>query len=93
MVCAIGSDHAKPGKEFLRIANTPAHLPSFDQRILHDVFGFIAILQKCHKRSQKVFDCVCTNDHLECFSTAVNGGRVLVAFRGIPFVAISSLDT
>ena len=45
IVRAMPSDHAEPGGKFLRIAHPPAHFPSFNQRLLHHVFGFLAALQ------------------------------------------------
>ena len=87
----MASDHAEPGGKFFRIAHAPAHLPSFNQRVLHDVFGFLAVLQNAVSDCEKC-STVRANDHFKCLAIAVNGRPVLFAFTGIHFVAIYSLD-
>ena len=84
---AMASDHAEPGGKFFRIAHPPAHLPGFDQRILHDVFGFLAVLQNAISDREKG-STVRANDHFKCLAIAVNGRSVMFAFTGIHFVAI-----
>ena len=91
VVRTMASDHAEPGGKFFRMAYAPAHLPRFDQRVLHDVFGFLAVLQNPvgdrEKRST-----VRADNHFKCLAIAVNGRPVLFAFTGIHLVAIYSLD-
>jgi hypothetical protein len=54
---------------------------------LHDVFGFLAVLQDAI-RDRKKGSTVRANDHFKCLAIAVYGRLVLFAFTGIHFVAI-----
>ena len=84
---AMPRDHTQPGRKFLRIAHAPTRFPSLNEGILHDILGFLAVLQNAVRDREKR-STVCANDHFECLSIAVNGRPVLLAFTGIHFVSI-----
>jgi hypothetical protein len=55
---------------------------AFDERILHDIFGFLAVLQNAVSDGEK-YSAVRADDHFKCLSIAVNGRPVLFAFTVI----------
>jgi len=79
-------DRAKPGEIFPDPARASG-FSSFNERILHNVFGFLAVLQNAVSNREKR-PTVCANDHFKGFSVAMNGRPVLFTFTGIHCVAI-----
>ena len=77
----------KPGGILFWLAHAPARFPGFDQRVLHYVFCFLAVLQNAVSDGEKG-PAVRAYDHFKCLPIAVNGRPVLFAFAGIHFVAI-----
>ena len=67
-------DGGEPGRKFLRVAHAPAGFPGFDQRILHDVLGFLAILQNAVSDGEKC-SAMGADDHFKCLSIAVMAAR------------------
>src|SRR5437870_79638 len=75
------------GREF-RVARHwlgPACFPGLNQRVLHDIFGFLAVLQNAVGDGEK-YPAMRANDHFKCAPIAVNGRPVLFAFTGIHWV-------
>ncbi len=85
-MCPVTRDGRQPGGKFLGIAHAPARFPGFDQRILHHVFRFLAVLQNPVSDGEKRA-AVRADNQFKCLSIAVNGRPVLFAFARIHDVA------
>src|SRR5439155_22455368 len=78
-------DCCQPGGKFFRIAHAPARLPRLNQRVLHDILRFLAVLQNAVSDGEKC-PAVRANNHVECLPIAVNGRPVLFTFASIHWV-------
>ena len=78
----VSSDRAQPSREFLRISHPPAGLPRFHERVLHNVFGFCAILQNAVGDGEKSA-ALAVDDHFKSVAITVNGRSICVVLGGI----------